>query len=72
MADFHETPDMYPNLNVALNDQQHFRRNKINGFRDYFVAETKERELTSKLVNIKLSKYTASFDDFDKLLLSNL
>ena len=65
MADFHETPIMYPNLNVPLNDQQHFRLSKINGIRDYFVAENKERELMSK----RLSKYIASFDYFDKSLI---
>ena len=34
MVDSHETPNMYPNLsaplNVPLNDQQHFKLNKIN------------------------------------------
>ena len=60
MADSHETPNMYPNLKV--NDQQHFRLNKINGFTDYFVAEIKERDLMSK----RLSKYIASFGYFDK------
>ena len=44
--------NIYPNLN----DQQ-FRLNKISEFRDYFVAEIKERELMSK----RLSKYNASF-----------
>ena len=62
MADFYETSNMYPNLNVPLNDQQHFRLNKISGIRDYFVAEIKERELMSK----RLSKYISSFDYFDK------
>ena len=62
MADSHETPNMYPNLKV--NDQQHFRLNKINGFTDYFVAEIKERDLMSK----RLSKYIASFGYFDKSL----
>ena len=62
MADFHETSNMYPNLNVPLNDQQHFRLNKISGIRDYFVAEIKERELLSE----RLSKYISSFDYFDK------
>ena len=38
-----ETHNIYPNLN----DQQQFRLNKINEFRDYFVAEIKERELMS-------------------------
>ena len=44
MDDFHKTLNMYPNLsatplNVPLNDQKHFRLNKINGIRHYFVAE---------------------------------
>ena len=55
---------MYPDLNVTPNDQ-HFRLNKINGIRDYCVAEIKERELMSK----RLSKYIASFDYFDKSLI---
>ena len=38
---------------------------KINGIRDYFVGEIKERELMSK----RLSKYIASFDYFDKSLI---
>ena len=55
--DFHETHNIYPNLN----DQQQFGLNKINEIKDYFVAEIKERELMSK----RLSKYIASFDYFD-------
>ena len=62
MADFH---DMYPNLNIPLNDQQHFRLNKFSKIKDYFVAEIKERELISK----RLRKYITSFDSFDKLLI---
>ena len=65
MVDSHETSNMYPNLNVPLNDQQHFRLNKINEIKDYFVAEIKERELMSK----RLSKYITSFDYFDKSLI---
>ena len=42
MADSHETPNMYPNLNIRLNDQ-HFRLNKINEIKDYFAAQIKER-----------------------------
>ena len=52
MAASHETPNMYPNLsatplstaplNVLLNEQQHFRLNKINEIKDYFVTEIKE------------------------------
>ena len=56
-----ETPNIYPNLN----DQQQSRLNKINGIKDYFVAEIKERELMSKI----LSKYIAFFNYFDKSLL---
>ena len=52
MTDFHETPNMYPNLsapvNVPLNDQEHFRLYKIKKIKDYFVAEIKEKELMSK------------------------
>ena len=67
MANFHETHNMYPNfsktsLNIPLNDQEHFRLNKINEIKDYFVAEIKERELMSE----RLSKYIASFGYFDK------
>ena len=61
MDDFLETSNMYPNLNVPLNHQQHFRLNKINEIKDYFVAEIKEKELMNK----RLSKYVASFDYFD-------
>ena len=57
---------MYPSLNlIPLSDQEQFRLNKINEIKDYFVAEIKERELTSK----RLSKYIASFDLFDKSLI---
>ena len=70
MVDSHETHNMYPNLsatslNIPLNNQQHFRLNKINEIKDYSVAEIKKRELMSK----GLSKYIASFDYFDKLLI---
>ena len=70
MADSQETPNMYPNLsavplNVLLYHQQQFRLNKINEFKDYFLAEIKERELMSK----RLSKYITSFGYFDKLLI---
>ena len=65
MADSHETPNMYPNLNVPLNDQQHFRLNKINKIKDYFVAEIKERGLMSK----RLSKNVAFFDYVDQSLI---
>ena len=54
-----ETHNIYTNLN----DQQ-LRLNKINEMNDYFAADIKERELMSK----RLSKYIASSDNFDKLL----
>ena len=43
MVDSRETPSIYPNLsetlmNIPLNDQQHFRLNKINGIKNYFVG----------------------------------
>ena len=41
-----------PNLN-----NQQFRLNKISEIEEYFIAEIKERELTSK----KLSKYISFF-----------
>ena len=62
---FHETPNMYPNLNANISNEQQFRLNKINEIKDYFIAEIKERELMSK----RLSKYIASFDYFDKSLI---
>ena len=54
MADFPETPNMYPNLNIPLNDQ-HFRQNKINEIKDYFIVEIKERELMSKRLSISIA-----------------
>ena len=60
-----ETNNIYADLSATpLNDQQ-FRFNRINEFKDYFVAEIKERQLKSK----SLSKYIASFDYFDKSLI---
>ena len=44
-----EGSNIYPSLNeISLSDQQHFRLNKINEIKDYFVAEIKEKELRSK------------------------
>ena len=66
-----ERSNIYPNLNstplneIPFSDQQHFRLNKINKIKDYFVAEIKETELMSK----RLSKYIASCDYFDKSLI---
>ena len=38
----HETPDIYPNLNTTLSNEQQFRLNKISEIKDYFVAEIKK------------------------------
>ena len=75
MVDSHGTHNMYPNLsetllsmaqlNIPLNDQEHFRLNKIKEIKDYFIVEIKERELMSKW----FSKYIASFDYFNKSLI---
>ena len=62
---FHETPNMYPNLNANISNDQQFKLSKINEIKDYFIAEIRERELMSK----KLSKYIASFEYFDKSLI---
>ena len=48
----YERDNTYLNLN-----HQQFRLNKINEIKDYFAAEIKERELTSK----RLSKYILLF-----------
>ena len=60
-----ETNNIYLHLSPTLSNNQQFRLNRINEIKDYFVAEIKERELMSK----RLSKYIASFDYFDKLLI---
>ena len=50
---------------IPPSDQRQFRSNKINEFKDYFVADIKDKELMSK----RLSKYITSFDYFDKSLI---
>ena len=62
---FHETPNMYPNVSANTSNDQQFRLNEINEIKDYFIAEIRERELMSK----RPSKYIASFDYFDKSLI---
>ena len=46
-------------------DNQQSRLNKINEIKDNFIAESKKRELMSKI----LRNYIASFDYFDKSLI---
>ena len=53
---FHKTPNIYPNLNANISNEQQFRLNKINEIKDYFLAEIRERELIRK----NSSKYIAS------------
>ena len=65
MDDFNKTPNIYPNLNANISNEQQFRLNKINEIKDYFLAEIRERELISK----NLSKYIASFAYLDKSLI---
>ena len=60
------TRNMYPSLSASVSNDQQFRLNKINGIKDYFIAEIRERELMSK----NLSKYIASFEYLDKSLFS--
>ena len=59
------TRNMYPSLSASVSNDQQFRLNKINGIKDYFIAEIRERELMSK----NLSKYIASFEYLDKSLI---
>ena len=63
--DFHKKPNMYPNLNANISNEQQLRLNKINEIKDYLLAEIRERELISKNV----SKYIASFEYFSKSLI---
>ena len=62
--DFHKTPNMYPNLSANISNEQQLRLNKTNEITDYLLAEIRERELISK----NLSKYTTSFEYFNKSL----
>ena len=39
---FHETPNMYPNLNANESNDQQFRQKKINEIKNYFTAEIKK------------------------------
>ena len=56
----YETHNIYPNLNaVSLSHQQQLRLNKINEIKDYFVSETKERELMSKSISLLLTIVTS-------------
>ena len=56
---------MYPDLNVNISNDLQFKLIKINEIKNYFTAEIRERELTSK----NISKYIASFEYLDKSLI---
>ena len=60
-VNFIETLNKY----LDLSGQTKFRLNEINGIKDYFNSEIRERKTMSK----KLSKYIAAFDYIDKTLI---
>ena len=62
--EFYETPNIYPNLNANISNEQQFRLKTINEIKDYFFTEIRERELISE----KIIKCIASSDYFDKSL----
>ena len=64
MGEAHNT---YPNLNY----QQQFRLKKINDVKDYFIAEIKERELTSKKL-VLINLYLFHLEQMVALLLHHL
>ena len=41
--DFHETPNMYPNLSANISNDQQFRLKKINEIKIKCIAEIGER-----------------------------
>ena len=60
--DFHETCNMYPNLNANLSNAQKFGLNKMNEIKNYFLVEIKERDLMNK--RLVLSVATGSIASF--------
>ena len=58
--------ERHSNLNeISLSDQTKFRLNEINKIKDYFNSEIQEK----KVIIQKLSKYIATFDYIDKILI---
>ena len=49
-GDFHETPNIYPNLSANISNEQQFRLNKTNEIKYYFLAEIRERKLISNIL----------------------
>ena len=64
MNDINKIPNISPNFNANISNEQQFRLNRINEIKDYSLAEIKQKELISK----NLRKYIASLDYFDKSL----
>ena len=64
--DFHKNPNMYPNLNANISNEQQLGLNKIIEINDYLLAEFRETELISK----NLSNHFACFEYFSKSLIS--
>ena len=52
-------------INLNLSGQIQYRLNEINKIESYFTTDIQEREIMSK----NLSKYIATFDYFDKILI---
>ena len=50
MDDFNKTPNIYPNLNASISNEQQFRLSKINEIKDYFLAKIRGRELIRELL----------------------
>ena len=55
MDNFNKKPNIYPNLDVNISNEQQFRLNKINEIKDFFLEEIRERELITK--NLKCLIY---------------
>ena len=64
MDNFNKAPNIYPNLNTNISNEQQFRLNKMNEIKDYFSVGSRERELISK----NLRKYIVSLVYFYKSL----
>ena len=52
-------------INLNLSGQIQYRLNEINKIESYFTTDIQKREIMSK----NLSKYIATFDYFDKILI---
>ena len=52
-------------INLNSSGQIQYRLNEINKIESYFTADIQKREIMSK----NLSKYIATFDYFDKILI---